>query len=193
MTPDNRTTPDDERAGDEGADHERLARLLPGAVGGDRRAVEQLLAHIRPLVTRYCRARIGRAGRSTARPEDVADETCRAVLRALPSYRDQGRPFLAFVYGIAAHKVADAGRGRARDDEEEDEPQTGSAEVRRLLGASSLGRPAAVAARERGAGHRLGAAAAVVVDGVLRGSGTARHRAPAETGVAAREDPCPAG
>ncbi len=29
--------------------------------------------------------------------------------------RDQGRPFLAFVYGIAAHKVADARRSAARN------------------------------------------------------------------------------
>ncbi len=37
------------------------------------------------------------------------------VFRALPGYRDQGRPFLAFVYGIAAHKVADAHRSSARN------------------------------------------------------------------------------
>jgi RNA polymerase sigma-70 factor (ECF subfamily) len=36
-------------------------------------------------------------------------------MTALPSYRDQGRPFLAFVYGIAAHKVADAHRAAARN------------------------------------------------------------------------------
>ena len=34
-----------------------------------------------------------------------------AVMTALPRYEDQGRPFMAFVYGIAAHKVADARRG----------------------------------------------------------------------------------
>jgi RNA polymerase sigma-70 factor (ECF subfamily) len=45
----------------------------------------------------------------------VAQEVCLAVLTALPSYRDQGRPFLAFVYGIAAHKVADAHRAAARN------------------------------------------------------------------------------
>ena len=38
-----------------------------------------------------------------------------AAITALPRYRDQGRPFLAFVYGIAAHKVADAHRAAARD------------------------------------------------------------------------------
>jgi RNA polymerase sigma-70 factor (ECF subfamily) len=37
------------------------------------------------------------------------------VLTALPSYRDQGRPFRAFMYGIAAHKVADAHRSAARN------------------------------------------------------------------------------
>jgi RNA polymerase sigma-70 factor (ECF subfamily) len=40
------------------------------------------------------------------------------VLKALPGYREQGRPFLAFVYGIAAHKVADARRSTARDKSE---------------------------------------------------------------------------
>lgn len=38
-----------------------------------------------------------------------------AAITALPRYRDRGRPFLAFVYGIAAHKVADAHRAAGRD------------------------------------------------------------------------------
>jgi RNA polymerase sigma-70 factor (ECF subfamily) len=38
-----------------------------------------------------------------------------ATLTALPRYRDRGRPFLAFLYGIAAHKVADAHRAAGRD------------------------------------------------------------------------------
>ncbi len=38
-----------------------------------------------------------------------------AAIMALPRYRDRGRPFLAFVYGIAAHKVADAHRAAGRD------------------------------------------------------------------------------
>lgn len=38
-----------------------------------------------------------------------------AAMMALPRYQDQGRPFLAFVYGIAAHKVADAHRAAARN------------------------------------------------------------------------------
>lgn len=85
------------------------------AVNGDNQAVERLLGFIRPLVVRYCRARVGRQERSFASADDVAQEVCLAVLTALPSYRDQGRPFLAFVYGIAAHKVADAHRSAARN------------------------------------------------------------------------------
>lgn len=50
-----------------------------------------------------------------ASADDVAQEVCLAVLAALPSYRHVGRPFLAFVYGIAAHKVADARRSAARN------------------------------------------------------------------------------
>ena len=36
------------------------------------------------------------------------------MLTALPRYRDEGRPFEAFVFGIAAHKVADAQRAAVR-------------------------------------------------------------------------------
>ncbi len=37
-----------------------------------------------------------------------------ALVTALPTYRRDGRPFLAFVYGIAAHKVVDAHRVGSR-------------------------------------------------------------------------------
>jgi RNA polymerase sigma-70 factor, ECF subfamily len=78
-------------------------------------AVEGVLRWIRPLVVRYCRARVGAQEKTFASADDVAQEVCLAVLTALPSYLDQGRPFLAFVYGIAAHKVADAHRSAARN------------------------------------------------------------------------------
>ena len=67
------------------------------------------------LGVKYCRSRIGRYERSYASADDVAQEVCLAVLTALPAYREQGRPFLAFVYGIASHKVADAHRSAARN------------------------------------------------------------------------------
>jgi RNA polymerase sigma-70 factor, ECF subfamily len=84
--------------------------LIGDAVNGKPQAVEGVLRRIRPLVVRYCRARVGGQEKTFASADDVAQEVCLAVLTALPSYRDQGRPFLAFVYGIASHKVADAHR-----------------------------------------------------------------------------------
>src|SRR3954468_1271005 len=92
-----------------------LDASVGAAVEGDPRAIDRVLASIRPLVVRYCRARVGRQERTFASADDVAQEVCLAVLTALPSYRDQGRPFLAFVYGIASHKVADAHRSAARN------------------------------------------------------------------------------
>jgi RNA polymerase sigma-70 factor (ECF subfamily) len=89
--------------------------LVNAAVDGDQNAIDGVLRWIRPLVMRYCRARIGGQEKTFASADDVAQEVCLAVLTALPSYRDQGRPFLAFVYGIAGHKVADARRSAARN------------------------------------------------------------------------------
>lgn len=94
---------------------ERLDAVVAEAVAGDRGALRQVLETIRPIVVRYCRARIGTAERTGLSADDVAQEVCLAAITALPRYREQGRPFLAFVYGIAAHKVADAHRAAGRD------------------------------------------------------------------------------
>jgi RNA polymerase sigma-70 factor (ECF subfamily) len=88
---------------------------LVSAIAGDPDAVDEVLRWIRPFVTRYCRAHVGSGEKTFASADDVAQEVCLAVFTALPSYRHQGRPFLAFVYGIAAHKVADARRTAARN------------------------------------------------------------------------------
>ena len=103
-------------AGNEpGAVEDDFAVLVAAAVNGERGAVERVLRWVRPLVLRYCRARVGGQEKNFASADDVAQEVCLAVLTALPSYRDQGRPFLSFVYGIASHKVADAHRNAARN------------------------------------------------------------------------------
>ncbi len=91
-----------------------LADLTRLAVGGHPAAIERLLEHIRPMVVRYCRARLGRRTGHYYVADDVAQEVCLAVLAALPRYRDMGRPFASFVFGIASHKVADAARTAAR-------------------------------------------------------------------------------
>jgi RNA polymerase sigma-70 factor (ECF subfamily) len=94
---------------------ERLDAVVAEAVAGDGNALRDVLETIRPIVVRYCRARVGTVERGGMSADDVAQEVCLATLTALPRYRDRGRPFLAFLYGIAAHKVADAHRAAGRD------------------------------------------------------------------------------
>jgi RNA polymerase sigma-70 factor, ECF subfamily len=94
---------------------ERLDAVVAEAVAGDRNALREVLETIRPIVLRYCRARVGRVDRGGLSADDVAQEVCLATITALPRYKDRGRPFLAFMYGIAAHKVADAHRAAGRD------------------------------------------------------------------------------
>ena len=96
------------------ADQNDLENLVERAVNGDAVALDRVLGRIHPVVVRYCRSRMSAGHRSSASADDVAQEVCMAVLTALPTFRHEGRPFLAFVYGICAHKVADAHRAAAR-------------------------------------------------------------------------------
>jgi RNA polymerase sigma-70 factor (ECF subfamily) len=91
-----------------------LRVLAAAATQGDRGAMDALLATIRPMVLRYCRGRLGRLPGAEYAADDAAQEACIAVLTALPRYRDEGRPFEAFVFGIAARKVADVQRAAMR-------------------------------------------------------------------------------
>ena len=90
------------------------AILTELAVRGQPAAIDTLLRQIRPMVVRYCRARLGRISGHYHAADDVAQEVCIAVLSALPRYQDMGRPFASFVFGIASHKVADAMRSASR-------------------------------------------------------------------------------
>jgi RNA polymerase sigma-70 factor (ECF subfamily) len=83
-------------------------------VQGHPDAIESLIERMRPMIVRYCRARLGRMTGHYHAADDVAQEVCIAVFSALPRYRDMGRPFASFVFGIAAHKVADAVRSAVR-------------------------------------------------------------------------------
>jgi RNA polymerase sigma-70 factor (ECF subfamily) len=118
--------PAPERRAAAGPPPDDIAELVAAAVEGNRRATNELLAYIEPRIRRYCRGRIGRYERSHASADDVAQEVLFAVLKALPKYKERGRPFLAFVYGIAHNKVADAHRmsHRNRSDPYEEVPDS---------------------------------------------------------------------
>jgi RNA polymerase sigma-70 factor, ECF subfamily len=96
------------------SDATNLRDLTALAARGEATAIESLLEQIRPMVVRYCRARLVQISGHYHVADDVAQEVCMAVLSALPRYRDMGRPFASFVFGIASHKVADAMRNAAR-------------------------------------------------------------------------------
>jgi RNA polymerase sigma-70 factor (ECF subfamily) len=91
-----------------------LQRLASRALAGESRATEDLLGAVHRMVHRYCRARLGRYPGAEHAADDVAQEVCIAVLSALPGYRDEGKPFEAFVYRVASNKVADAQRASYR-------------------------------------------------------------------------------
>jgi RNA polymerase sigma-70 factor (ECF subfamily) len=80
------------------------------AVRGEPEATAALLSTVQPGVIKYCRARLGKTGGAYTTADDISQEVCIALLKALPRYRQQGVPFSAFVYGIAARKVTDAQR-----------------------------------------------------------------------------------
>ncbi|NYE49794.1 RNA polymerase sigma-70 factor (ECF subfamily) [Spinactinospora alkalitolerans] len=97
-------------------DDTELNHLTSLAIQGDDGAVDSLIREVHPMVVRYCRARLARVSGYAHTSDDVAQEVCIALLAALPRYRDMGRPFVSFVFGIAAHKVADALRVSRRVD-----------------------------------------------------------------------------
>ncbi|WAC54733.1 RNA polymerase sigma factor ShbA [Gordonia sp. SL306] len=102
-----------------------LDEAVRAAGHGDRAALTSVLESVQDPILRYCRGRIGVGERHLFSADDIAQEALMAVMTALPRYKDQGRPFMAFVYGIAAHKVADAMRvaGRVKADPVETLPE----------------------------------------------------------------------
>lgn len=92
-----------------------IGDLVHLAADGDERATHDLLALVHPLALRYVRTRLQRLpGDARHFIDDLAQEVCIGVLCALPRYRDRGRPFEAFVFAIAAHKIADLQRAAMR-------------------------------------------------------------------------------
>ena len=74
-----------------------------------------MLTIIRPLVVRYCRARLGRAGPVVGLGGRRRAGGVLGRADGLARVPRPGTPFLAFVYGIASHKVIDAHRASSRN------------------------------------------------------------------------------
>nr|WP_279672603.1 RNA polymerase sigma factor ShbA [Flexivirga meconopsidis] len=91
-----------------------LRALAAAARDGDQAATDALMAAVHQLAERYARGKLGRFPAAVDAAADAAQEVCVAVLTALPRYADRGAPFEAFVYRIAANKVADVQRGIIR-------------------------------------------------------------------------------
>lgn len=87
-----------------------LESWVPRAAAGDQIAIDEIVRIVHPLVRQYCVSRMGRPGDLQVTADDVAQEICIATIKAIPRYEDQGKSFLAFVYGIAANKLSDARR-----------------------------------------------------------------------------------
>jgi RNA polymerase sigma-70 factor, ECF subfamily len=83
-----------------------LATLVDGAKAGDRAATEQLVAQLRPRVFRYVLARV----LDPHLADDVTQEVTVTMLTALHRHVDRGRPFTAWVFGIAANKISESHR-----------------------------------------------------------------------------------
>lgn len=72
------------------------------AMGGDPVAMDAVARHFRPAVYRYCRAHL--PDPQTA--DDVTQEVLMAMIQALPRHQAADHTVAAFVFGIAANKVA---------------------------------------------------------------------------------------
>jgi RNA polymerase sigma-70 factor (ECF subfamily) len=84
--------------------------VVADAVRGDPLAVTELMSAVHQLVLPYARARLVSRMVDGVSAEDLAQEVCVRILRALPHYQERGRPFMAFAYSIAANALADVHR-----------------------------------------------------------------------------------
>lgn len=84
------------------------AGLVTRAQRGDREAFGELYRRHHPAIFRLARFRLAQGA------DDAVSETFLRAWKGLPRYRPTGAPFVAWLYGIARHVVADAGRAARR-------------------------------------------------------------------------------
>ena len=82
------------------------AALVRAAQGGDARAFGELYERYRQPLYRYCLARSD----SPHEAEDLVSDVFLKAMESLARYRDQGLPFIAFLYRVARNAAIDRGR-----------------------------------------------------------------------------------
>lgn len=91
------------------SDDSTLDQLAELARLGDEASRNELLRLVRVGVLRYLLAR----GLPDDDSQDLAQDVCLGVIKALPQWRDLGRPMWAMVFAIARNKMADRTRAFA--------------------------------------------------------------------------------
>jgi len=89
-----------------GSDAGSDAALVQAAQAGDVRAFGQLYERYRQPLYRYCLARTD----SVHEAEDLVSEVFLKAMESLERYRDQGLPFIAFLYRVARNAAIDRSR-----------------------------------------------------------------------------------
>lgn len=89
--------------------------LIQRGQQGDHAAIAQLYRRYVQAIGRYVMYRIT----DEAAVEDVTAEVFLRMVEGLPQYHDTGAPFEAWLYRIAAARIADYYRGRSRHPEQD--------------------------------------------------------------------------
>ncbi|MEP7003363.1 MAG: RNA polymerase sigma factor [Chloroflexota bacterium] len=82
------------------------AALVQAAQAGDARAFGELYERYRQPLYRYCLAR----SESPHEAEDLVSDVFLKAMESLTRYRDQGLPFIAFLYRVARNAAIDRSR-----------------------------------------------------------------------------------
>ena len=93
-------------------DDQKEQNLIRGAQRGDKKAIAALYDQHYRAVYNYIYYRVS----DQQAAEDISGEVFIRMLRKLPTYRDRGRPFLAWLYTIARNLVVDHYRAREKNE-----------------------------------------------------------------------------
>lgn len=91
-------------------DRRRERRLVEAACRGEESAIEALYRTHYDTIYRYVILRVG----SLSAAEDVTSQVFLGMVRGLGRYRDEGKPFVAWLYGIAQKQIAFFQRSQGR-------------------------------------------------------------------------------